>query len=227
MSGEWKPIGQVSHIARYPLKSAGGEAIDSSRIGWHGVSNDRGFALLRTQDLSGLPWASARQFPQLLQWTAHIDATSTALRIGTPHRDWLVDPKDQAARTAFAEFATDALGEPLMLVQLWSGTYDAMPVSVISTAMPLRGMSGRSPSDRPSGCADCRRRDSTRDRRFTRPRSATPGTCPRSRTGSATRSTSNSIRSSSSAARARSASPTPPTRRPASGSSARSRSACR
>ncbi|GAA0716004.1 MOSC domain-containing protein [Dactylosporangium roseum] len=134
MSGDWKPLGRVSHIARYPLKAAGGEALDSSRIGWHGVSNDRGFALLRTGDPSGLPWVSSRQFPRILRWTASTVPTSTALRIATPDRDWLIDPKDLAARAAFAEFATDALGEPLMLVRLWSGTHDAMPVSVISTA---------------------------------------------------------------------------------------------
>lgn len=134
MSNEWRPIGQVTHICRYPLKGAAGEELPSSKIGWHGLTHDRRFALLRMGDMSGLPWASPRQFPQLLSWRASVPTASTELRITTPSGEWLLEPKDAQARSEFAEHASKILGEPVMLVQMWSGAFDSMPISVITTA---------------------------------------------------------------------------------------------
>lgn len=134
MSNEWNPLGKVSHIWRYPLKGVAGEEVASSKVGWHGLTNDRRFALLRIGDMSGLPWASPRQFPQLLSWTASIPAASTDLRITTPSDEWLLDPKDVQARSEFADHVTKVLGEPMMLVQMWSGAFDSMPISVVTTA---------------------------------------------------------------------------------------------
>jgi uncharacterized protein YcbX len=132
-SDQWRPIGVITGLYRYPLKGCQGEALHEVRIGWHGLTHDRGFALHRTQDLSGLPWASPRQFPQLLAWTASIPAGSSSLAVSTPGGDWLTDPRDHAQRVAFSAHATDVLGEPMTLMNLWSGTHDSMPISIITT----------------------------------------------------------------------------------------------
>jgi uncharacterized protein YcbX len=133
-NSDWKPIGQIAHITRYPLKGASGEDVENSKVGWHGLTHDRGFALVRVNDLSGLPWVSPRQFPQLLQWSASVPTATSDLRVTTPDGAWLIDPKDAEARADFAAYASKVLGEPMSLMQLWSGTHDSMPVSAISTA---------------------------------------------------------------------------------------------
>jgi len=134
VSNDWKPVGQVTHICRYPLKGAAGEEVSSSKVGWHGLSYDRRFALLRSGDMSGLPWASPRQFPQLLSWRASVPTASTDLQIASPSGSWLLNPKDAQIRSEFAEHAGKMLGEPMMLFQMWSGAFDSMPISIITTA---------------------------------------------------------------------------------------------
>lgn len=134
MSGEWKSVGVVSRIYRYPLKGALGEDLLSSKVGWHGLANDRRFALLRIGNMSGLPWASPRQFPQLLSWKAAVTRESAHLQIVTPDKEWLLDPNSALARSEFADYASKVLGEPMMLVQMWSGAFDSMPMSIITTA---------------------------------------------------------------------------------------------
>ena len=57
-------IGSVHEIVRYPVKSMAGVVTTSARLGWHGLPEDRRFAVRRVDDKGGFPWVSASQFPE-------------------------------------------------------------------------------------------------------------------------------------------------------------------
>jgi uncharacterized protein YcbX len=60
------PLGHVSELVRYPVKSMAGVATDSALLGWHVLHGDRRFAFRRLNDNSGFPWLSASRLPELL-----------------------------------------------------------------------------------------------------------------------------------------------------------------
>ncbi|MFZ2237249.1 MAG: MOSC domain-containing protein [Dokdonella sp.] len=132
MTTDWTYIGTLIGIRRFAMKSAAGQELPSAKLGWHGLHGDRQFALHRTDDLSGLPWASARDFPQLLSWSAYLDE-SGQLVVEAHEERWEVDLRRPESRLAFNLWASDILGTPVTLMSLWAGTFDAMPLSIIST----------------------------------------------------------------------------------------------
>jgi hypothetical protein len=70
-SGE--SVGTVSQLWRYPVKSMGGEQIDSAQIDQNGVAGDRGWVIREGGDNR-----TARQVPRLLQCAArYVEAPST------------------------------------------------------------------------------------------------------------------------------------------------------
>ncbi|MFB9832002.1 MOSC domain-containing protein [Actinoallomurus acaciae] len=126
----WREIGRVTRVSRYPLKGTQGEDLDRARIGWHGLAGDRQYALLRHGDQSGLP----REFPALVAWRVTMPQPGH-LHIKLPDgTSWEMAPDDARTRRQISERASADLGEPVSLVQLWRGTFDSMPISVISAA---------------------------------------------------------------------------------------------
>src|SRR5215470_19627069 len=61
-----KPIGHISELVRYPVKSMAGTPTESAFLGWHGLADDRRFAFRRLGDDSGFPWLNASRLPELL-----------------------------------------------------------------------------------------------------------------------------------------------------------------
>ncbi len=125
-----EPVAVVARLLRYPLKSAAGENFDAGRLGWHGLNGDRRFAFLRTADRTGFPWLTAREVPELVTWQAsHVDP-------GNPDRSEVsiqvpgevpVSVRDESLITRL----TAVINEPVQLVQLWSGTFDADDIAII------------------------------------------------------------------------------------------------
>ena len=62
-------IGLVEALFRYPVKSMGGERLDSATLGWHGLEGDRRFALRHLDVQTNFPWLSASKLPELLLFT--------------------------------------------------------------------------------------------------------------------------------------------------------------
>ncbi len=58
-------IGHVEAIFRYPIKSMGGERLESANLGWHGLDGDRRLAFRRIDYRSGFPWLTAGKLPDL------------------------------------------------------------------------------------------------------------------------------------------------------------------
>jgi uncharacterized protein len=77
--------GRLARLARWPVKSLGGESLVAARLGDRGVGGDRTHALLdRRQGREGR-WLTVRQAPRLLAWSAaYPDAPDDALDPAAP-----------------------------------------------------------------------------------------------------------------------------------------------
>jgi uncharacterized protein len=62
--------GLVTRLARWPVKSLGGEALASARLDWRGLGGDRAYALLDRREGREGRWVTARQAPRMLAWSA-------------------------------------------------------------------------------------------------------------------------------------------------------------
>ncbi|MDF2741820.1 MAG: hypothetical protein K0S88_3190, partial [Actinomycetia bacterium] len=62
--------GVLAGLARWPVKSMGGEALAAARLDWRGVGGDRAHALLDRREGREGRWLTVRQAPRLLAWSA-------------------------------------------------------------------------------------------------------------------------------------------------------------
>jgi uncharacterized protein YcbX len=62
--------GVLTNLARWPVKSLGGEALAAARLDWRGLGGDRAYALLDRREGREGRWLTIRQAPQLLAWSA-------------------------------------------------------------------------------------------------------------------------------------------------------------
>ena len=131
MTRQYEDVGIVRGLRRFPVKSMAGEEIEETRVGWHGLEKDRQFALLTPHDKSGFPWLTSRDFPGLVRYQpSFVDPNNvreSAVRVRTPGGgDLPIDSPD-----LLDELQRDC-GQPIQLIQLWSGVFDAMDISLIS-----------------------------------------------------------------------------------------------
>jgi|CXWL01.1.fsa_nt_gi uncharacterized protein YcbX len=132
MSSARSPLARVSRIVRYPIKSMAGQAVRSTRIGWHGLQGDRRYAFVATNDRSGFPWITARDVPEFVTWVptfedeARPDQSPVLVRWG--------DAQARLIHEASVEKRVSELaGRPARLIHIWGGIFDAEEVSLIST----------------------------------------------------------------------------------------------
>lgn len=129
MTSEYTSVGQVKALFIYPVKSMRGQSVESVRLGWQGMEDDRRLALLRVGDTSGLPWASARETPELLGYSAMAcGGAQNAVSITDPAGN----VRDAGDPSLLAELET-LVGARLSWIHLWRGAFDAMPVSLLTT----------------------------------------------------------------------------------------------
>ena len=126
-------VGTVAELARFPVKSMAGERPAAVELDWQGIEGDRQFAFYRTGDRGRFPWLSGRDLPELLLHRACFrhpeNPRRSPVEVTTPDGAVLPldDPRLLASLTARA-------GTPLALLQVGRGTYDSMPLSIVSTA---------------------------------------------------------------------------------------------
>src|SRR6185369_4667386 len=126
-------IGRVHALARYPVKSMAGIAIDSASIGWHGFQGDRRFAFRRLDDNGGFPWLSASRLPEMLLYQP-IGLDENAKEPLPTH---VRTPEGMTLALGSAELQNliaEKFGSPLELMKLNAGIFDAAPISVINLA---------------------------------------------------------------------------------------------
>ncbi|MFV0458164.1 MAG: MOSC N-terminal beta barrel domain-containing protein [Actinomycetales bacterium] len=75
-------VGTVQQITRYPLKSAGGQAMTRCEVDQRGLVGDRSHAV----EVRGVP-ANAKALPQLPGWRASLGPDGLQVDTGTRHGD--------------------------------------------------------------------------------------------------------------------------------------------
>jgi uncharacterized protein YcbX len=128
-----KPLGHVSQLVRYPVKSMAGTKIESAFLGWHGLDGDRRLAFRRLGDHSGFPWLSASRLPELLLYHPFGLDESASEPLPTHVRTPAGAHAELRSAALEAEIAKQ-YGGPVELMQLRHGIFDDASVSVISRA---------------------------------------------------------------------------------------------
>lgn len=126
-------IGHVATLARFPVKSMGGEALDEAALGWSGIVGDRQWALVKEPAHGRFPWFTGRDFSPLVAWRAAYPVGSdpkTATPIVTGPDGWTGEIDDPA----LIERLRRESGKAMRLMRLGRGAYDSLPVSLVSTA---------------------------------------------------------------------------------------------
>ena len=125
-----EPIGRITSIYRYPVKSMAGQELDSATLGWHGLEGDRRFAFVRKGAAGGRPWLTASKLPSLVTYTP-LPETGAPLpsRVRTPSGRELELRGDELRSELSA-----AHEAPVELMQLDNGIFDDAPISLIARA---------------------------------------------------------------------------------------------
>src|SRR5688572_28618047 len=111
-----QPLGTLQSLWRYPVKSMGGEELETALVTFTGILGDRVCALLGQPRAPNKPWLTARQRPGLVRWhaafgdrlpleLAHPELAVQALRIRAPDGTTFT-PQDPA----FAAHMQEAIG---------------------------------------------------------------------------------------------------------------------
>ena len=123
-------VGMVTGIWRYPVKSMAAEPLTTGYLSWTGLAGDRRWAFVRSESAAnGFPWHTIREHPAMSTYVPTLlnperpDNSAVQVRA----------PGGRAYRLADPGLA-DELGPELRVMRLDRGTFDAMPVSLITTA---------------------------------------------------------------------------------------------
>src|SRR5690606_3646034 len=121
----------------YPVKSMRGAPVSEASCYWYGVNGDRKYAFTRSGNLSGFPWLTARELPALLKYAPYFfephSPLQSPIRVKTPENDDLA----LAAPALHHELAKGYKGD-IELLKLKRGSFDCMPLSLITTATIAR-----------------------------------------------------------------------------------------
>jgi uncharacterized protein len=123
-------VGTVKDIHLYPIKSMRGVSIEKADCYWYGLNGDRKYAFIHDDAKSGFPWLTARELPELLHYQPYfvdpISPLKSDIRVLTPTGE------DIALSELQSELAR-VYPKPVSLLKLMRGTFDCMPVSMISS----------------------------------------------------------------------------------------------
>jgi uncharacterized protein len=124
-------VGTVKEINLYPVKSMRGVLVEKADCYWYGFNGDRKYAFIHGDAKSGFPWLTARELPKLLQYQPYfVDPASpmtSEIHVLTPTGE------DVVLSDVYGELARE-YSKPIALLKLKRGTFDCMPVSVISSS---------------------------------------------------------------------------------------------
>ncbi len=126
-------VGHVTALNRFPVKSMAGEALALAEVDWQGVEGDRQYAFYYKGNGTRFPWLTARTVPAMVLHKAGFAdpgaARTSAVMVETP--DGALVPLHDPTLHAHLEAAA---GAPVALMQVARGIYDAMPISIQTSA---------------------------------------------------------------------------------------------
>jgi uncharacterized protein YcbX len=134
-------IGRVAALWRYPVKSMAPDGVPSAEVSWHGVAGDRRWGFVRERGAaSGFPWLTIRERHDMVRYRPRFadpdrpDASAVVVTTPTGAELEVTDPALAAE-----------LGGDVRPLKLDRGTFDTLPVSLITTqsVAALGRLSGR------------------------------------------------------------------------------------
>jgi uncharacterized protein YcbX len=125
-----REVGRLVALWRYPVKSMAGEPLAAADVSWHGLAGDRRWAFIRDGlERSNFPWLTIRErsdmgaFRPAFVDPERPDASRTLVRTPDGEQLDVVDPALAAS-----------LGDGVRVIKQNRGVFDALPLSLISTA---------------------------------------------------------------------------------------------
>ena len=105
----------ISELWRYPIKSMGGERVESLELCVSAIVGDRRWAVRNTETGKIASAKRPRPYGQLLAWRAKTQADGVLVAVGPGGREFTVGSSELDAEL------TEALGEPVRLVEVEEG----------------------------------------------------------------------------------------------------------
>jgi uncharacterized protein len=133
MTDDRQLVGHIRAVYRHPVKSMRAEPMREADIGWHGIEGDRRYAFVKSESMTGFPWLTGREVPEMVlyspRYTNPENWRDSEVMVTLPDgRDLPITSPD------LLNLLKEAYGRPTHLMFLSRGCYDAMPMSLISTA---------------------------------------------------------------------------------------------
>lgn len=122
-------VGTIGALARYPVKSMGGEGLEEAEVGWQGIVGDRRHAFVLRRSRGTFPWLTGRRLPKMLGYGARFDAAGERVEVRTP--DGAVLPVDDPR---LLEELERECGSELWPLAQGRGSFDVAPVSIIAAS---------------------------------------------------------------------------------------------
>jgi hypothetical protein len=122
-------VGRVAGLWRYPVKSMAAEVVEAVDVWWHGLVGDRRWGFVQERLVrSDFPWLTIRENAEMRHYVPSFEdpedpeGSRTVVEAPDGERYDVVDP-------ALAE----RLGGGVRVVKTFRGTFDVMPLSLITT----------------------------------------------------------------------------------------------
>ncbi len=124
------PVGRVTGLWRYPVKSMGAEVLSEAQVDWHGFEGDRRWAFVRHNKVpSGFPWLTLRECPGMNGYVPSFvnpDQPNTSPTVVRTPDGEVFDVTDPALGRML-----DANGA--QVIRQARGVFDTFPLSLITT----------------------------------------------------------------------------------------------
>ena len=122
-------VGRVAGLWRYPVKSMAADPLPSAELSWHGVAGDRRWAFMQERrEASGFPWLTIRDRADMVRYRPRF------ARPEQPNASPVVVTTPAGAELDVADPVLAAeLGDGVRAVKLDRGTFDTLPLSLITT----------------------------------------------------------------------------------------------
>lgn len=128
-----KKVGTVQAIWLYPVKSMAGVSVQSADMYWYGLRGDRRYAFVQSNSHSTFPWLTGREVSQIVKYQPEFadeaDRNGSEIRVTTPE-----GKNHTISSTMLRQELATQHKQPVHLMQLNRGAFDAAPMSVVSQA---------------------------------------------------------------------------------------------
>ncbi|MEM7802233.1 MAG: MOSC N-terminal beta barrel domain-containing protein [Chloroflexota bacterium] len=128
-------VGVVKEIWIYPVKSMAGLSVRSAELYWYGLGGDRRYAYVQEGNNSSFPWLTAREMPKLVQYQpSFADEAPDKWHRSTLHVKTPAGSRLGITDSALLSDINQHWSKPVRLIQQNRGSFDAAPVSMMSTS---------------------------------------------------------------------------------------------